>query len=1192
MSVTARSAHLCLVQPDGYLYSSALVDPLHYVQHQLQRLGVETTVAVNELSSQAINFVFGAHLDFHPSWLEEVDCVIVNLEQLGQDGSSWPADYVELLRQAVVIDYHPENRRAYRDGDGVEAVPLISFGYAPYLWTSASEVPLRQRPVDLLFIGYATPRRLEIFRQLDAAGVRLHAPTKPVYGLERDALVRSAKAVLNIGAYDSPRFEQVRASLVLSCGTPLVSERRGELNRVDAPFADTVEWFDLDQLLDHLGHGFASPARLQRAEERVRAFRTVDPEVEYRDMWHSVCVALASHRPTPPTTETSHMNPADILATVEPRASIVIPLFNRSDLTRECLAALVEHTRDDLYEVIIVDNGSTDDTADLLAGLSGDVTIISNPQNRGFAAACNQGAAAARADVVLLLNNDVIVTEGWLEPLLEVLDLHHDVGAVGSLLLYPDGKVQHAGVLLADTVNCPLEAMNAFRGAQRLDSSAISTPRNYQAVTGALMAIRTRAFAEAGGFDEGYWNGLEDVDLCLQLGRAGWKVAYEPRSVAVHLESQSGPERFSKVTENVIRFTERWLPLALPDLLVRNDRFEPHPAASSAAAAAAWRRTSTTGRLDDLWPTSSTDLLVDRLPVSALVLSDGAEAADRTAENLRELVETVLVLERDPAAAARAGRTTLDWDDDGVVARIVNGLTDPWLLVLGAGETLVVEDLELVRKQLEQVDTESAGLVLSDGGCEVRLHRVNELAATAIGTPTSAALGGVRLASLDAAEPPSAGSDPSATASRQEAAHVEAVRETAAAVEERRLLHAVRDGRDVCWLEDEHDINPLVTIRIATYDRGQMVVDRAIASALAQTYSNIEVLVVGDACDEATEHAVRSVADPRVRFVNLGQRGIYPADPMDRWRVAGTAPMNAALGLARGAWIAPCDDDDELTRDHVEVLLRHAKANRLEMVWSQAAMEVSPGQWACVGTQPLQANQISHGSVLYSLGLRFFQHSNTSWKLDEPGDWNLWRRMSAAGVRTGFLEEITYRHYLESHQRVATEEVPQQQVRLRVGAPTQPLEGWSVIPLDTDVPDEVHRCLVDGLPADTSSVDEVHIGRELQRLPRDVASGLLQEARRVLRPGGRLRVSVDDLESEVRRYLDRRAHDSRRRTEELGAVDSACSLLNDFIRSSRSGHLYDSEDLAQSIEGAGFGSVQRLDGVAAIEGTLVVEAEA
>jgi len=229
--------------------------------------------------------------------------------------------------------------------------------------------------------------------------------------------------------------------------------------------------------------------------------------------------------------------------------------------------------------------------------------------------------------------------------------------------------------------------------------------------------------------------------------------------------------------------------------------------------------------------------------------------------------------------------------------------------------------------------------------------------------------------------------------------------------DERRRLHEARAGRDVCWTESEQDDLPSVTVRIATFNRGPLVVERAIASALRQSYEHLEVLVVGDACDDRTADAVRSVQDPRLRFVNLPRRGVYPADPTDLWRVAGVHPMNAALFLARGDWIAPCDDDDELTITHVEDLVRFAKEGRFEMVYSKALVAEPGDRWREIGHEPMREGGISHGSVLYSAGLRFFRHSDTCWKLTEPADWNLWKRMRSAGVRIGFHDDVTYTHY-------------------------------------------------------------------------------------------------------------------------------------------------------------------------------------
>lgn len=209
---------------------------------------------------------------------------------------------------------------------------------------------------------------------------------------------------------------------------------------------------------------------------------------------------------------------------------------------------------------------------------------------------------------------------------------------------------------------------------------------------------------------------------------------------------------------------------------------------------------------------------------------------------------------------------------------------------------------------------------------------------------------------------------------------------------------------------------PLVSVRIATRDRGDLVVHRAIRSALAQSFRNIEVIVVGDDWDDPTERAVRSVTDPRVRSENLSGPLRYPAEPLARWLVAGSAAMNRGVALARGEWIAPLDDDDEFTPDHIEVLLDACLSRDLDLAYGIAEMEVEPGRWERVGSWPLRQGQIVHASVLYSARLRSIVHDPQVWRLKQPGDWNLWSRMRDAGARIGFVDRVVCRHYVEKRQ--------------------------------------------------------------------------------------------------------------------------------------------------------------------------------
>lgn len=233
--------------------------------------------------------------------------------------------------------------------------------------------------------------------------------------------------------------------------------------------------------------------------------------------------------------------------------SIIIPIWNKVELTRQCLTALASNTTDVSFEVIIVDNGSTDGTEEFLTELKGDVRIIRNDQNLGFAKACNQGARAARGQYLVFLNNDTIPQPNWLKPLIEEVEEHQDVGIVGGKLLFADGSIQHAGVVF---MRSRLSPYHIYQSASGTDSG-VNQRREYQAVTAACMLIRRELFEAVEGFDEGFINGFEDVDLCLKVREKGFHVIYQPRSVVYHLESQT-PSRKDHDDRNAQLLLERW----------------------------------------------------------------------------------------------------------------------------------------------------------------------------------------------------------------------------------------------------------------------------------------------------------------------------------------------------------------------------------------------------------------------------------------------------------------------------------------------------------------------------------------------------------------------------------------------------------------------------------------------------------
>jgi Glycosyl transferase family 2/Glycosyl transferases group 1 len=238
----------------------------------------------------------------------------------------------------------------------------------------------------------------------------------------------------------------------------------------------------------------------------------------------------------------------------------------------------------------------------------------------------------------------------------------------------------------------------------------------------------------------------------------------------------------------------------------------------------------------------------------------------------------------------------------------------------------------------------------------------------------------------------------------------------AEAAEAAALLATTRGDGDVCWPAGA-DEEPLVSVIIPTYNRGRLVVERAISSVLAQTYQNFEIVVIGDCATPETVEAVLSVKDPRIVFENLPVRSPRPDDLERAWMMSGSRPYNRGLELARGSWIAPLSDDDEFTPDHLAILLAAAIDNRLEFVYGQSWMENPDGTWFRLGEWPPRLGGFGACSLIYSAGIAPMRLDDECWREDEPNDWNLWRRMREAGVRMGYIPRIVFRHYAEARHR-------------------------------------------------------------------------------------------------------------------------------------------------------------------------------
>jgi GT2 family glycosyltransferase len=240
---------------------------------------------------------------------------------------------------------------------------------------------------------------------------------------------------------------------------------------------------------------------------------------------------------------------------IPPPLSVVIPTYGNWWLIERCLDAL------DTFglpgqQVIVVDDVSPDQTRAQLAERRG-LEVLFAARNQGFAAGCNMGALVAASDKLLFLNADTEVRRGALQALVAALD-DETIGAVGARLLYPDGTIQHAGVVV-DHAAMPTHA-HWFRYGRLPDALV---PRDYPAVTGAALLVRTAEFRALGGFDTSFRNGFEDVDLCFRIWARGKRVRYEPAAEVLHIESVS-EGRHAHEMANARLLVDRWGPLLTP----------------------------------------------------------------------------------------------------------------------------------------------------------------------------------------------------------------------------------------------------------------------------------------------------------------------------------------------------------------------------------------------------------------------------------------------------------------------------------------------------------------------------------------------------------------------------------------------------------------------------------------------------
>jgi len=237
--------------------------------------------------------------------------------------------------------------------------------------------------------------------------------------------------------------------------------------------------------------------------------------------------------------------------------SVIVPIFNKVEFTLQMLSYFFANTKLPC-ELIIVDNNSTDKSEEVIKEFFKQCPdhiqgqYIKNTKNNGFSIANNQAAKIAVGNLLCFLNNDTIPLENWLT---ELVSSHkrHKASVTGAKLISPGGIIQHAGIEF-DRFNYPYHKYGSYNS----DIKEVSEDKEYPAVTGACMLVNKDEFLKIGGFDEAYWLGWEDIDLCNRYKEAGKSIWYSSKSELYHYESMSDG-RYSKETDNWYLYSKRWV---------------------------------------------------------------------------------------------------------------------------------------------------------------------------------------------------------------------------------------------------------------------------------------------------------------------------------------------------------------------------------------------------------------------------------------------------------------------------------------------------------------------------------------------------------------------------------------------------------------------------------------------------------
>lgn len=322
------------------------------------------------------------------------------------------------------------------------------------------------------------------------------------------------------------------ATPVVPAPAPMASHDASSLPMLP-PADGRWEWVDYVAVSEHV----------QRGLQEQRSAATIEP-IEILDFQATQLDARIAELWFPPASA--------------PKVTLLIPTYGNLKYTVECLSSIAVAGAKVSFEVLVADDASPDGTAERLAGVP-NLRVLRHAQNVHFLRNVNRALPQVRGEYCLLLNNDVQVTAGWLDALVEAAESDPKVGAVGPRIVYPSGHLQEAGCSFRP--DCTSDMVGLTQPA-RLPQFDYARAVDY--CSGAALLVRTALFREVGGFSEEFAPAYcEDSDLCLKLRAAGYRVLYEPRSTIVHhlsktTAAQDSAAKLALIGRNLDRFARKW----------------------------------------------------------------------------------------------------------------------------------------------------------------------------------------------------------------------------------------------------------------------------------------------------------------------------------------------------------------------------------------------------------------------------------------------------------------------------------------------------------------------------------------------------------------------------------------------------------------------------------------------------------